>query len=60
METMMIELTNSSTSVVSGGDVATTIGGWVGAAVSEINEHPIGACFGLVGVIVAHQLTKEK
>jgi hypothetical protein len=60
-KTMIIELSKESLQNVSGGDVVTTIGGWLGAGTAELQEHSVAlALGGLVGVVIAHYATKEK
>jgi hypothetical protein len=55
---MYIELSANSVEKVSGGDVATEIGGFVGWVSAEYMEHPIGVFFGPLGVYIAHHVTK--
>lgn len=57
---MIIELSKKSIQHISGGDAITTIGGLVGAGLAEVQEHPFGAMFGVVGIVVAHYATREK
>lgn len=57
---MIYEIKSPCIELVSGGDEYTrTWGEWVGAAISEVKEHPVGAAFGVVGVVVAHHLSKH-
>lgn len=54
---MIIELSDTDLAEVSGGDELThEWGTWVGAGIGEIQSHPIGAMFGVVGIVVAHYL----
>jgi hypothetical protein len=58
---MIIELSKESLQNVSGGDVATTAGGLLGAGVAELQEHVVAlALGGLLGVVIAHYATKER
>ena len=57
---MIKDVDASSMEYVAGGDEYTRQWGeWVGAAISEMNEHPVGALFGIGGVVVAHYLSEH-
>jgi hypothetical protein len=50
---MITVLSKNAIHAVSGGDVATTVGGWVGTAISEIKEHAHLSGFELIGMLIA-------
>ena len=55
---MINELNENEICHVSGGDAFTQQWGrWAGAAPYEYNAHPIGAMFGIGGILVAHYIS---
>jgi hypothetical protein len=50
---MITVLSKNAIHAVSGGDVATTVGGWVGTAISEIKERAHLSGFELIGMLIA-------
>lgn len=57
---MLLEMDKRAVEEVSGGDDYTRQWGeWFGAAVSEMHEHPVGALFGVGGIIIAHYLSEH-
>lgn len=53
---MITEIKDEEVELVSGAGAFRTLGNWVGEAVNEMEEHPVGAMFGVGGIVIAHYL----